>query len=191
MDYFLERLNDAELLQRSAREPQAFAIFYRRHERLVLRCLMARCRDAELTADLAAETFVSALAAADGFDPARSGGTSAIPWLLTIARNTLLVSVRRGAVADDARRRLGSEPLVLDDEALERIEYLADLDLPPLEQLLESLPQDLRDAVVARIVEEREYDEIAAKLGCSQQVVRKRVSRGLTRLRSILLTSGQ
>jgi RNA polymerase sigma factor (sigma-70 family) len=187
MDYFLERLNDAELLQRSAREPKAFAAFYRRHERLVLRYLMARCRDAELTADLAAETFVSVLAAADGFDPSRSGGTSAIPWLLTVARNTLLASVRRGVVAEGARRRMGSEPLVLDDESLERIEYLASLDLPPLEQLLEDLPEDTREAVVARIVEEREYDEIAAELGCSQQVVRKRVSRGLTRLRSILL----
>lgn len=187
MDYFLERLTDAELLARAGREPRAFAVFYRRHERLVLRFLMARCRNAELTADLAAETFVSVLEAADRFDPERSGGTSAIPWLLTVTRNTLLASVRRGVVAEGARRRMGSEPLVLDDESLERIEYLASLDLPPLEQLLEDLPEDTREAVVARIVEEREYDEIAAELGCSQQVVRKRVSRGLTRLRSILL----
>ena len=115
------------------------------------------------------------------------GGTSVVPWLLTIARNTLLASVRSGVVADDARRRLGAEPLVLDDQALERIEYLAGLDLPPLEQMLEGLPKDLRDAVVARVLDEREYDEIAAQLGCSQQVVRKRVSRGLTRLRSVLL----
>ncbi|MGB7684399.1 MAG: RNA polymerase sigma factor [Solirubrobacterales bacterium] len=184
---FLERLTDAELLERTAREPKAFATFYRRHEALVLRFLISRCRDAELTADLAAETFASVLEAADRFDPARAGGTSAVPWLLAIARNTLLASVRRGVVADDARRRLGAEPLVLDDQALERIEYLASLDLPPLERMLEDLPNDLRDAVIARVVEELDYDEIAAQLGCSQQVVRKRVSRGLTRLRSVLL----
>jgi hypothetical protein len=47
---FLERLSDAELLTRTAREPKAFAAFYRRHERLLLRYLMARCRDPELTA---------------------------------------------------------------------------------------------------------------------------------------------
>jgi len=114
-----------------------------------------------------------------------------VPWLLTIARNTLRASVRRGVVADDARRRLGSQPLVLGDEALERIEYLAGLDLPPLEQLLGNLPDDLREAVVARVLDERDYDEIAAQLGCSQQVVRRRVSRGLTRLRSVLLPVGQ
>jgi RNA polymerase sigma factor (sigma-70 family) len=188
---FLNRLSDAELLERTAREPKAFAAFYRRHERLILRFLMARCRDAELTADLAAETFASALEAAARFDPVRSpGGTSAVPWLLAIARNTLLTSVRRGVVAEGARRRLGAEPLVLDDDALARVELRAGSDLP-LADLLAGLPDDLRDAVVARVLEEREYDEIAAQLGCSMQVVRKRVSRGLTRLRSVLLPASQ
>jgi len=73
---------------------------------------------------------------------------------------------------------------------LTRVELRASLDLP-LEQLLGDLPDDLRDAVVARVLEERDYDEIAAQLGCSQQVVRKRVSRGLTRLRSVLLPARQ
>ena len=40
------------VIERTAREPQAFATLYRRHERLLLRFLMSRCRDAELTADL-------------------------------------------------------------------------------------------------------------------------------------------
>ncbi len=188
---FLDRLDDAELLARTVREPKAFAAFYRRHERLILRFLMARCRDPELTADLAAETFASALEAADRFDPARSGGgTSAAPWLLAIARNTLLTSVRRGVVAEDARRRLGAEPLVLDDDALARLELRSSSDRP-IADLLADLPDDLREAVVARVLEEREYDEIAAQLGCSKQVVRKRVSRGLTRLRTVLLPASQ
>jgi len=182
---FLERLTDAELLERTAREPQAFAAFYRRHERLLLRFLMSRCRDAELTADLTAETFARALEAAERFDPARAGGTSALPWLLTIAHNTLMTSLRRGTVAEDARRRLGCEPLALDDDALARVEQGASPAVP-LADLLGELPDDLRDAVVARVLEERDYDEIAERLGCSKQVVRKRVSRGLTRLRSRL-----
>jgi RNA polymerase sigma-70 factor (ECF subfamily) len=187
---FLERLDDAELLARTRREPKAFATFYRRHERLVLRFLMARCRDAELTADLAAETFANVLEAADRFDPERAGGTSAIPWLISIARHTLLASVRRGVVAEGARRRLGCEPLALDDEALSRVEEMASMGVP-VARLLSDLPEDLREAVVARVLEEREYDEIAAQLGCSQQVVRKRVSRGLTRLRSVLMPVSQ
>jgi DNA-directed RNA polymerase specialized sigma24 family protein len=49
--------------------------------------------------------------------------------------------------------------------------------------LVESLPSDQRHAVKARIVDERGYGEIAGELGCSELVVRKRVSRGLAWLR--------
>ncbi|HEX5608464.1 MAG TPA: sigma-70 family RNA polymerase sigma factor [Solirubrobacterales bacterium] len=186
----LEHCTDAGLLARTERDPLAFAAFYRRHERLVFRYLMSRCRDPELAADLAAEVFASALEAAGRFKPEPSSGSSGVPWLLTIARNTLLASVRHGVVVDYARRRLHCEPLVLDDDALTRVEDLASLDLP-IEQLLAYLPDDLRDAVVARVLEERDYEEIATQLGCSQQVVRKRVSRGLGRLRSALLPASQ
>jgi RNA polymerase sigma-70 factor (ECF subfamily) len=51
---------------------------------------------------------------------------------------------------------------------------------------LSRLPADERTAVRARIVEERNYREIALSLGCSELVVRKRVSRGLARLRAEL-----
>jgi RNA polymerase sigma-70 factor (ECF subfamily) len=186
----LDRLSDAELLARTSHQAQAFGAFYRRHERLVLSYLMSRCRDAELTADLAAETFVKALEGAAHFDPTRSAGTNAVPWLLTIARNTLITSARRGVVAEGARRRLECEPLALGDEALLRVELRVDLDVP-IEQLLGDLPEEIRDAVVARVLEEREYEEIATRLGCSQQVVRKRVSRGLARLRSALALVGE
>lgn len=167
----LNRLTDAELLGRTASQPKAFGVFYCRHERLVLRFLNSRCRDAELT-------------------PVRAKGTSAIPWLLGIAHHTLVSSIRRGVVADDARRRLGSTPLALSDDALARVELRAGFDVP-VEQLIRGLQDDLRDAVIARVLEERDYGEIAAQLGCSQQVVRKRVSRGLGRLRTALLSANQ
>jgi len=53
---------------------------------------------------------------------------------------------------------------------------------------LDGLPVDERAAVSARVIEERDYDDIAQSLGCSEMVVRKRVSRGLTRLRARLAT---
>lgn len=180
----LHRLSDAELLARTARDGEAFAAFYRRHERLVLRYLISRTRDSELAADLAAETFAWVLEVADRFDPERAGGSSAIAWLLAIARNVLRESIRRGAVDEQARRRLELEPLELDDDELERIGSLAGGD-PVLEVLMADLPLQQREAVVARVLDEREYEEIADQLGCSQLVVRKRVSRGLSRLRSV------
>jgi RNA polymerase sigma-70 factor (ECF subfamily) len=53
---------------------------------------------------------------------------------------------------------------------------------------LADLPAGERAAVSARVIEERDYGEIARSLGCSEMVVRKRVSRGLARLRAGLAT---
>ncbi|WP_371683492.1 sigma factor-like helix-turn-helix DNA-binding protein [Solirubrobacter soli] len=39
---------------------------------------------------------------------------------------------------------------------------------------------------MARVVDDRDYDEIATELDCSAQVVRQRVSRGLRTLRTHL-----
>ena len=50
--------------------------------------------------------------------------------------------------------------------------------------LVELLPQHERDAIKARVVDERGYAEIATDMRCSELVVRKRVSRGLARLRA-------
>jgi RNA polymerase sigma factor (sigma-70 family) len=184
-----DRRSDAELLALTASEPEAFATFYRRYERPVLGYLLARVRNPELAADLAAEVFASALEAAESFDPGWTETDSASAWLFTIAHNTLASSLRRGRVAAAARRRLGMrEPLALDDLDLERIQALGD----PLglDELLAGLPAHEREAILARVLHEREYDELAVELGCSALVARKRVSRGLSRLRDALQAAG-
>ena len=53
---------------------------------------------------------------------------------------------------------------------------------------LASMSAAEREAVCARVVDERDYDEIAGALGCSESVVRQRVSRGLSRARRRLTT---
>ena len=72
-------------------------------------------------------------------------------------------------------------PLDLSDEALERIAAAAgDVATSALEQL----PADQREAVRARILDDRDYADIARTTRTSEAVVRKRVSRGLAGLRS-------
>lgn len=175
-----EEASDAELLAATRREPDAFALLYRRYEARLLSYARARTRNPELAADLVAEAFAAALEHANDFDPLRG---SVAGWLFAIAHNTLVTSMRRGRVAAEARVRLGMlGPLVLDDEAVERIERLDDIDSGVLE-LLAALPEEQRRAVTARVVDERDYDEIAAEMKCSPLVIRKRVSRGLATLR--------
>jgi RNA polymerase sigma-70 factor (ECF subfamily) len=78
------------------------------------------------------------------------------------------------------RRRLGIEPLTLDDDAIARIDQL---DGNPAVTALHELPVDQRAAVVGRVIDERSYPELASRLTYSESVVRQRVSRGLGSLR--------
>ena len=171
-----ETSSDEHLLLATRRDPEAFGAFYRRHEEAVLRFFMQRVRNAELAADLAAETFAAALLSSRRFrrreEPARA-------WLFGIARKTLAASLRRKRVAARARRRLELPALTLTEEVLERVAALGD----PTLSLVEDLPEAQREALQARVVDEREYPEIARDLRCSEAVVRKRVSRALSTLR--------
>jgi RNA polymerase sigma-70 factor (ECF subfamily) len=169
--------SDADLLRGDA---HAFAAFYRRHEDAVLGYFLRRTRQADLAADLTAEAFARALAGRDRFDPARGDAGA---WLFGIAHHLLVSSLEHGRVEDEARRRLGMQPLVLGDDDLARIERL---DHAPASAALAALPADQRNAVAGRVVEELGYEELAARLDCSPGVVRQRVSRGLRALRARL-----
>jgi RNA polymerase sigma factor (sigma-70 family) len=181
----MDERSDDDLLAATRAEPEAFAVFYRRHVEALLAYFARRTRDAELAADLTAETFAAALGGAHRHRPDKG---PAIAWLYGIARRQLAHAIRRGAVEDRARRRLGMAPLTLTDEALERVEALATADASAriLREGLEALPPDQREAVLARVLEEQEYAELASHTGTSESVVRKRVSRGLAGLRSRL-----
>jgi RNA polymerase sigma factor (sigma-70 family) len=168
---------DEELLAAVRREPEAFGVFYRRHVSGLLGYFLRRTRQAELAADLTAETFAAALDGLRRFD-ARRG--PAVAWLYGIARRQLGTALRRGAVEDRARRRLRMAPLDLTDKALERIQAEADVAMTALDRL----PADQREAIKARVIDERAYADIATTTRTSEAVVRKRVSRGLAGLRS-------
>jgi RNA polymerase sigma-70 factor (ECF subfamily) len=175
---------DDVLLRRfAAGDAEAFGAFYRRHLPAMLGFFLRRTGDRELTADLTAEVFAAALLAGERYRP---GEGPPLAWLYGIAAHKLVDSRRRGRIEQTARRRLALEPLALEDEAIARIEELAARTGIERAVLiaLESLPRAQRDAVLARVVEERDYREIAGELRCSEMVVRQRVSRGLRALRS-------
>lgn len=182
----LEPLSDEQLLVRSGADRRAFGVLYERYERVMLGYFGAATRSAELAADLTAETFAAALASRAQFDPDRG---SARGWLFGIGRNVFAASLRRGRVDDEARRRLGLEPIVLDRAQVEAIAVLVEREGDALvSELLAGLPEEQAQALRARVVEARDYADIARELRCSEAVVRKRVSRGLISLRRRLGT---
>jgi len=176
-------ISDRDLLRQTRDgDADSFATFYRARRGDVLAFLRVRVANGELAADLMCETFVQALVAVHDRD--RELPVVPIAWLITIARNTLIDSLRRGRVADDVRRRLQIEPLVLEDTDLREVEEaIADADL--MATLKEALPADQLAAFIARVFDERGYEDIARELETSPSVVRKRVSRAAAQLRSI------
>jgi RNA polymerase sigma factor (sigma-70 family) len=169
-------VDDAALL--AGGDADSFAEFYRRHARQLAGWLMRATGDAEAAADLTAETFAAALAARRRYKPERAApGT----WLYGIAAHKLNDWRRRGYAEDRARRRMRMERIELTDEDVRELEYLAG-EITAVD-ILEDLPGDQRAALRARLVEERDYGEIAGAEGVSEAVIRQRVSRGLAGLR--------
>ena len=170
------RPSDAKLL--ASRQPSDFGAFYDRHLAAVSAYVGGRVRQPELIFDLVAETFARALENRERYD-ARRG--PAIAWLLGIARNLILDSFRRGQVETAGRTRLGMTPVELEDEQLESIARRGQIDL---REALAALPPQQREGVIRRVLLDESYADMARDLRCSEQVVRKRVSRGLERLRT-------
>jgi RNA polymerase sigma-70 factor (ECF subfamily) len=171
----VENADDAVLL--NSRDPNDFGRFYERHVSAIVSYLGPRVHGADVVFDLTAETFARAFERRAQYDPARGPG---VAWVLVIARNLLIDSVRRSRVLDESRRRLGVTPVAVDDAQLELIETRSQVDL---RAVLRGLPTDQREAVIRRFLLEESYPEIAQQLSCSEQVVRKRVSRGLANAR--------
>jgi RNA polymerase sigma-70 factor (ECF subfamily) len=136
--------------------------------------------DRELAGDLAAEVFAAALLGASRYRPEHA---SALPWLCGIARFKASESRRKGRAEDRARRRLGIPREQLEDEDIARVDELAAAE-PRLLKLVDDLPTVQREAIWARVVQERGYSEIANDLGVSEAAVRQRVSRALAWLRT-------
>jgi RNA polymerase sigma-70 factor (ECF subfamily) len=170
--------SDASLLASDG--PVDFGTFYDRHLRAVTAYVAGRVRQPEVRFDVVAETFARALEKRGHYDPARG---PAIAWLLGIARHLIADAARRGRVEATSRARLGMEPVELDDEQLGAIaQYSGD----DLQAALSATPGVQRDAVVRHIMFGQSYEVIAEDLATSEQVIRKRVSRGLASLRARL-----
>jgi len=170
------------LLAESARCPQSFVVLYDRVLPGLLAYFARRTLDAQVAADLTAETLAEAFASRHRFRDRGAGSASA--WLYTIGGRKLGRYLRRLRVEDTARRRLGMERVEIGADDAERIEALVDFEHVGREvrQAFDALRVDQREALRLRVIEGCSYREVAAELGCTEETARARVSRGLKQL---------
>jgi len=163
--------------ERTARFEQAFLCHLDAAYNLA-RWLTRSAQDAE---DLVQESFLRAFEHYDSFR-----GDSPRAWLLAIVRNACYSHLRRrapsGETAEFDERIHSPETSAGDPEAV----ALREFDGKRLAEALEDLPDEYREALVLRELEEMSYKEIAAVLGIPIGTVMSRLNRGRDRLRACL-----
>jgi RNA polymerase sigma-70 factor (ECF subfamily) len=178
-----ERHDDASItswaLAARSGDPQAVDRFVRALQRDVRRYVTYLSADPQAADDLTQETFLRALGSLHRFE----GRSSARTWLLSIARRTVVDSLRYAA----ARPRLSDT-----DDWLSSAERAQGRDIPgfddgvALAELLALLPDERREAFVLTQLLGLPYAEAALASGCPVGTVRSRVARARTALIELL-----
>ena len=174
--------SDAELLAAARTEAEPFRELYDRYAAAIHRFHASRVSDRDAALDLTAETFAQAWLSRDRFRDLAGG--SAGPWLYAIARHVLVASVRKRRLEQTCRKRLGV--LLALDRSPAHVEP-NEAWLDGIEEALDELAPEVRQAVGLRVLAELPYDQLAAATGTSPGAARVRVHRGLTALRNRLL----
>jgi RNA polymerase sigma factor (sigma-70 family) len=179
---------DAELLGAARQDPQAFREFYDRYAVRVRAWFLRHTGSESASLDLTAETFAEVWHGARRFRDLADG--SGAPWLFGIARNLLRQYHKHNRIESAARARMGLPAPFADSEEYDRVDERIEANAlaPLLRHAVRALPRDQRRALELRVVHQLPYEEVAGRLGCSQNAARLRVSRALraltTQLRS-------
>jgi len=168
--------SDDELLFRLRKgDEQAFAALYRRRQGAIYRFAMHMSGSAEAAEDITQEVFLALLREDSGYDPER--GTLS-GYLFGIARKLVLRNLERGrsdvpleTEIDDASPR---QLAVIDDPLAGMAHNEA---IEALRRAVQALPRRYREVVVLCDLEEVDYADAAAALGCPIGTVRSRMHR--------------
>jgi RNA polymerase sigma-70 factor (ECF subfamily) len=157
-------------------EQAAFEALFARHAGRVQGFLARMVRDGPLAEDLLQTTFLSVIRARGRYEP----GTRFAPWLLTIAANAARDALRRRqhveAYSKERDPSPASVPPGVGDPGMRR----------RLEDALQQLHPDQREAVILSKVEGWSFEEIASMRGISVGAARVRAHRGYEKLRQLL-----
>lgn len=140
------------------------------------RLLLRDRNDAE---DVVQESYLKAMRAFAGFR-----GDSARPWLLTIVRNTAFSWLRANRSRGDHAEY--NDAIHGSTMSTPEVESLGNERSRAINQCVEALPADYREAIVLREMEELSYSEIAEITGVPQGTVMSRLSRARARLAECL-----
>ena len=192
---------DALLVERVKRgDVRAFEMLVVKYQRRIERLIGRMVRDTDLVQDIAQETFIRAYRAMGQF----RGDSAFYTWLYRIAVNTAkkaLVDLKRDPLvlhgnrpgAEDGDETSRAESELTTGETPEGL--LASKEIAQaVNEAIEALSEDLRQAITLREIEGLSYEEISDVMNCPIGTVRSRIFRAreamAQRLRPLLDTRG-
>jgi len=175
-----EKEVDNELVERvKAGDKSAFDVLVRKYEGKLVKLISRYVHDHAEAMDVAQEAFIKAYRAMPKF----RGDSSFYTWLYRIgintAKNHLVSQGRRPPDTDidssDAER-YGVESRLKDHESPEALASRDEVQEVVFDAI-DSLPDDLRTAIMLRELEGLSYEEIAQAMDCPSGTVRSRIFR--------------
>jgi RNA polymerase sigma-70 factor, ECF subfamily len=177
-----DREIDQQLVERVQQgDKHAFDLLVIKYQRRLARLLSQFVRDSAEVEDIAQETFIKAYRALPSF----RGDSAFYTWLYRIGINTaknFLVSQGRKAPAtisgfdnEDAENFEGADQLR--EMNTPESELMGKQVAQTVNQSLDSLPEELRTAIILREIEGLSYEEIAGIMDCPIGTVRSRIFR--------------
>ncbi len=172
---------DIGLVQRVQRgDKTAFDLLVRKYQHKVVKLVSRYMRDAADAEDVAQEAFIKAYRALPQF----RGDSAFYTWLYRIAINTAknaIVSRDRSPIDFDLDMQNIEESnsmqmRLADPETPESLLQTEEI-RTTVNQAIESLPEDLRTAIVLRELEGLSYEDIAQAMDCPVGTVRSRIFR--------------
>ncbi|MCU0932902.1 MAG: RNA polymerase sigma factor RpoE [Thiobacillaceae bacterium] len=191
-----DREIDLQLVERvRAGDKQAFGLLVEKYQRKLLRLLSRMVRDPDEVEDIAQETFIKAYRALPQF----RGDAAFYTWLYRIGVNTAknYLSSRHRTMPTLSEQALDEddepdERLVVKDIGTPESELLSKQMVIAVNEAVDALPEELRQAITLREMEGMSYEEIAEAMDCPIGTVRSRIFRAreaiAAKLRPILDT---
>lgn len=174
-----EQIADQALVERAQQgDKKAFNLLVVRYQNRVAG-LLTRYVSRDDIPDIVQETFIKAYRSLESF----RGESAFYTWLYRIAVNTA-----KNHLTTQGRRPPKEDILAEDAEGYESGTYLREADTPEnlvlSEELkkvvfdtIESLPDELKNAIILREIEGLSYEEIAEQMQCPVGTVRSRIFR--------------
>ncbi|MGM0598245.1 MAG: RNA polymerase sigma factor [Candidatus Rifleibacteriota bacterium] len=158
-----------------------FGCLIERYERLIYSFLLTRMKNLQEVEDIAQESFVKAFKHLRSFDCDKKFSS----WVVTIARNLMVDQIRkksRDIVATD----LVDSVLINQEDSVQKNPQevaIRNESFKRISDMIQSLPEDLREPFVLRVVNQISYQEIAEILEIPLQTVKNRIFKARTLLR--------